>query len=301
MKIIAKASMKTRSEIPRADLHSPEELLEGAETLFEQHSPHMIRAAVLEAITALERYVHATVFSSLKGKLDPLLVEWLEEKTRLDFDSRLSVLAPVAIEQAVDKKERLWQQYKRAREIRNRVVHSGIKVSETEARFVIDTVYDWLAYLGSTLELELSLLRLKEYVEQKQIPVDTYVSALALIEGYFSGSYRAKVKNNHGDENFVIKIGPFNTSVDVVLTDGVPFVTVPSQWAPNLLEEELFQGALSELAPGLHQKVLIVFRRGDLDDEYHKNVFKVPVQRKRARGFKVMYVIIIKLPEEPAV
>ncbi len=77
--------------IPTADLHTPEELLDNAETLLASSNPKMMRAVVLEAITALEAYVQSVVFSALGTKLDSLLVQWLEDKTKMDFDSRLSV------------------------------------------------------------------------------------------------------------------------------------------------------------------------------------------------------------------
>lgn len=126
---------------PTAEIHTPEELLDGAEVLFASANPKMMRAAVLEAIAALEAFVQDVVFTALRGKLDPLLVQWLEEKTRIDFDSRLSVLTPVAVGRQIDKQASLWKKYKGAKEIRNKVTHSGRKVSTDEARFVIDTVY----------------------------------------------------------------------------------------------------------------------------------------------------------------
>ena len=92
---------------PTADLHTPEELLDNAETLLASSNPKMMRAAVLEAITALEAYVQSVVFSALGTKLDSLLVQWLEDKTKMDFDSRLSVLTPVAVGQPIDKQSTL--------------------------------------------------------------------------------------------------------------------------------------------------------------------------------------------------
>lgn len=93
--------MPPRNE-PAADLHSPEELLATAEALVALGDPQMYRAAVLEAITALESCVALTVFERLELLLDPLLVQWLRDHTRMDFDSRLSVLTPVATGRPVD-------------------------------------------------------------------------------------------------------------------------------------------------------------------------------------------------------
>nr|MBA3691953.1 hypothetical protein [Acidobacteriota bacterium] len=80
-----------------AQIHTPEELLDNAETLFATGNAKMMRAAVLEAITSLEAFVQTTVFSALNNKLDPLLVQWLQDKTKMDFDSRLSILTPIAV------------------------------------------------------------------------------------------------------------------------------------------------------------------------------------------------------------
>ena len=90
------------TNVPKASLHTPEELLDNAETLFLSNNPKMMRAAILEAITALEAYVQSTIFPALNEKLDPVLVKWLEDKTRMDFDSRLSVLTPVVTEHEID-------------------------------------------------------------------------------------------------------------------------------------------------------------------------------------------------------
>jgi hypothetical protein len=145
-----------------------------------------MRAVVLEAITALEAFVHQIVFDSLKSRLDPLLTKWLEEKTRMDFDSRLSILTPVALGQPVDKQSDLWARYKRAKEIRNAVTHSGRKVSYAEARQVVDTVYDWLAYLGSTAEVDLALLDFKRQVESGAIIVPNERAAAKQVANFFA-------------------------------------------------------------------------------------------------------------------
>ena len=87
------------------DLHTPEELLAGAEALLMSTDQGLTRAVdqqlmrpvVLEAITALEAFVHDRVFTRLREHMDPTLVDWLEKKTRTDFDSRLSILAPLAL------------------------------------------------------------------------------------------------------------------------------------------------------------------------------------------------------------
>jgi len=59
--------MTTSLPIPIAYLHPPEEFLVISKILFNSDNPKMLRAAVLEAITALEAFVHVTVFGSLEN------------------------------------------------------------------------------------------------------------------------------------------------------------------------------------------------------------------------------------------
>ena len=70
-------------------VHTPDELLAGVRRLMETADPVVLPAAVLESITALEAFVHQHVFAAIRERLDSLLVTWLEEKTRMDFGSRL--------------------------------------------------------------------------------------------------------------------------------------------------------------------------------------------------------------------
>ena len=181
---------------PIANLHTPDELLENAEILLMSKNPKMFRGAILEAITALEAYIQETVFTNLETKLDPPLVQWLKEKTKMDFDARLSVLTPIATGIPIDKKAVLWQDYKKSKDIRNKVTHSGKKVSEIEAKYVIDTVYKWLSYLGKTVGLELELVKFKKYVENNNITVDTEEKSSELISDYFGRSSAGKAAKN---------------------------------------------------------------------------------------------------------
>ena len=59
---------------------TPAELLETAERLFSIGDANMYRAAILEAITALEANVKARAFPALRSKLGEELANWLEEK-----------------------------------------------------------------------------------------------------------------------------------------------------------------------------------------------------------------------------
>jgi hypothetical protein len=172
--------------IPTPDLHTPDELLANASAMYQSGNPKLFRGAILESITALEAFVQKTVFSSLRGKIDPLLVTLLEEKTRMDFDSRLSVLTPVATGLPINKSHKLWNDYKKAKEIRNKVVHSGRKVTENDVSSVMETVRDWLSYLSSTVEFETVLLDFKRWVEQNTaLSIQNEAQATQLVIQFF--------------------------------------------------------------------------------------------------------------------
>jgi hypothetical protein len=129
------------------------QLIQSAEHLYSIEDPRTIRASVLEAITALEARVNDCIFTNPGLKLEKEFVNWLEERTRNDFDSRLSIFIPVATGLPVDKKSKLWNDYKKAKLVRNKIAHTGTKISKTQARKVIDVVYEWLTYLGSAIAI----------------------------------------------------------------------------------------------------------------------------------------------------
>jgi uncharacterized protein YutE (UPF0331/DUF86 family) len=132
--------------------HTPGELLKTAQELLDSGKPELYRAAILEAITALESLVHVTVFGALEGRFDPLFVEWLRDKTRFDFDSRLSPLTQVATGLPILKDSKLWDRYKKAKELRNQVTHSGRKVTLEEARTVLSTIFEWMDYIQQSAQ-----------------------------------------------------------------------------------------------------------------------------------------------------
>lgn len=210
-----------------ADLHTPEELLAGAESLLVERDEQLMRAAVLEAITALEAYVHRTVFGVLHRTIDPALADCLDKKTRMDFDTRLSILVPAATGIAVDQTSSLWQRYKAAKTIRNRVTHGGSRVTREEARTVVETVKEWLSVIGSTADVDLSLLGLKKYVERRKIPVPDEASAVHLVERYFAKTRAAAAEHElavapQSRVDLVLRFGSRRVLVEVkYLRDGV--------------------------------------------------------------------------------
>jgi hypothetical protein len=173
---------------------TPAELLETAERLYAIEDTKMYRAAILEAITALEAHVHARAFSALRAKLNEDLIEWLEEKTRMDFDTRLSVFVPLATGLRVDKKDRIWSDYKKAKKIRNEVTHSGSKVTKQQARSVINTVYEWIEYINQAQETQ----QRREDHGSKQLEIlGRFIQASARLERVI---YAAVQKNNPQEE-----------------------------------------------------------------------------------------------------
>jgi hypothetical protein len=223
-----------------AELHTPEELLAGAESLLMSDDPQLMRAAVLEAISSLESYVYKTVFGILQTKLDALLVKWLEDKTRMDFDSRLYELTSIATGKKIDKKDSLWESYKQAKTIRNQVTHSGQKVSKEQAKSVIRTVYDWLSFLGSTAEVDLALLGLKKYIEREKVSITKEDDCLKIISKYFSETEAAIT-----DFQRTINIGRHRLYIDAALKFGEQTVLVETRIvSPKLTSKS----ALNEIA-----------------------------------------------------
>ena len=155
---------------------TPAELLETAEKLFAADDQNMYRAAILEAITALEANVRDKAFPALQTRVGDDLTKWLEEKTRMDFETRLGLFIPLATGLKVNKKDKLQNDYKKSKAIRKNVTHSGRKVTRTQARFVIDTVYEWIEYLNQAQEAS------KEFSQQPTETLGRFIQASARLE-----------------------------------------------------------------------------------------------------------------------
>jgi hypothetical protein len=234
--------------VPKADLHTPEELLASASALLASGEADVRRAVVLEAITALEAFVHRTIFPVLAKSMDELLVKWLDEKTRMDFDSRLGVLTPVALGHPIDKASDLWTRYQRAKAIRNEVVHKGRKVTHEDAEFVLRTVYDWLEYLGSTAEVALALDGLKRFVERTRLVVRDSVMAVELVRSYFEKTRAATVSTEEATLSGVDQV----IRADLVLRFGSQTVLVETKMLPITSEDRdlsaLVQHAVAQVS-----------------------------------------------------
>lgn len=207
-----------------ASLHTPEELLMGAHALLQSNEPQFMRSVILESLSALEAYVQRTVFPLLDEKLDPLLVAWLKEKTKMDFDGRLKHLTPLALDTSVDVASNLWREYKEAREIRNKVVHEGRVATRTDAERVFETVQQWLSYLGSTVEVNISLVELKKYIEsvsqqRNELPLDEH-EVTRLITEYYEGTKpvidaRSEVHIKGRTADVILDFGKYKTIIEI--------------------------------------------------------------------------------------
>jgi hypothetical protein len=172
----------------KSNLLTPRELLSNAEAMYITGNPIMYRAAILEAITALEAFVEDTVFGMLESMLDPLLLKWMRAKSKMDFDSRLTVFTPIATGLEIDKGNSLWKDYKESKGIRNTITHTGSIASKEQAAFVLKTVNSWLTYLGSTVGIKRSLLDFKDYIEKNAPSITSQEQCVDELVRYFSDS-----------------------------------------------------------------------------------------------------------------
>lgn len=272
--------------VPSADLHTPDELLANASAMYASGDPKLFRGAILESITALEAFVQRTVFRSLEGRLDPSLVKWMEEKTKMDFDSRLSVLTPIATGLPIDKSSRLWDGYKRAKEIRNKVVHSGRKVTTNDVDLVMATVREWLSYLGTTVELEGVLLALKRWVEQSStLPIENEAQAIQLVAQYFHQTAAARTTveveiNSSGRmrrADMILDFGPRKVLVET------KFPRIANN-VRNVIRDAVDQADALRKAANIGQACVIAFMR--------KRPELVPESVERHKGGEILSIAI---------
>lgn len=171
--------------LPGADVHTPGELLAAAEDLLSREDSFGPRAAVLEAMTALESEVHRSLFGVLEQTVHKAVRKCLEKKTQTDFDTRVGILLPAATGLVIDKNGALRRRLRDAREIRNRVTHGGRRVTAAEASEVVETVREWLSLLGSTADVHRVLLRLRDHAKRRQVFVNSPEDATQVIRRYF--------------------------------------------------------------------------------------------------------------------
>lgn len=250
-----------------ARFHSPDELLATARALLASGDESVMRACVLEAITALEAMVGATVFPLLRKKLPEDLVVWLDERTKMDFDTRLSVLIPVATGKSIEKDSDLWRRYKSAKQIRNQVTHLGRIVTVSEAKEVLSTVEDWLNFLGSMAEVNLSMEALKEFLERRCAPTITESEVLWLIADYYRSSSEAKVVREPyfpgGIPDAVLRFGEELVIIEIKVIRG------PKQ-AMSAMQNALSQAGRYLDFEGVRKvAVFVVFVGVEVLDQFH--------------------------------
>lgn len=181
----------------------------------------------------------------------------------MDFDSRLSVLTPVATGLPIDKSSQLWDGYKKAKEIRNKVVHSGRKVTAADVELVMATVRDWLSYLGSTVELEAVLIALKRWVEQSStISIENEAQANQLVARYFNRTAAAKTT-----VEVEINSGGRRHRADMILDFGPRKVLVETKFpriannVRNVIRDAVEQADALRKAANIGQACVIAFLR----------------------------------------
>ena len=191
----------------------------------------------------------------------------------MDFDSRLEIITPLAIDLPVDKNTGLWNDYKKSRKIRQGMVHLGRKVSQGEAKFVIDTVYKWIAYLSSTVGLELALIELKNYVEHNHIPIARERDAISVITDYFA---KFKTASEIEPEAEIIVEG-FQSSMiaDLILRLGPHKIVVETKFSKNLAIHHLVKRGIEQVLSyvkhiGATQAALIIFEQGEIEPDFDK-------------------------------
>lgn len=273
--------------LPSPDFHTPEELLATAIRLLRQEDPSLNRAVLLESIAALETAVERTVFPLLKETLGPVLANWLKDKTKMDFDSRLTPLAGQAIKKEIDTRTNpLWKDYKKVKQLRNQAIHRGTRVSRENAAFAIKTVESWLAFLGSTAQIEVALWMIKHYFERRE-PYSEVPSRSDLVSMVSRVFTKAKVKSVQ--EEPTIKQHGMVLRPDLVVTYGDIDVVVETKVIKNQpIGSMIDMTAMKALSyAGEHGRAAILFfSMSGLPSQYD-GVFHASDGRVSAVGIRV--------------
>lgn len=280
--------MSRTSILRTADLYGPEDLLRNAKHLLDSRDPKVMRAVVLESMTALEVYVHTKIFKFLEEMLDTEFVEWLREKTNLDFHSRLGAITPLAlgIKISIVKQSDLWRRYKEARKIRNKVSHEGRIISFDEAQEVYNAVYDWLACLGSSIGMELALIELKHFIEENHISISTESEGISILNNYFrDSSVATSIHQYHS---------PYEIGFDYVLKFGTRIFTLetklllrtPSNLNLNVTNLIHRLSNISEIS-NFYKIALVIFLKGE-----------VPISFQQIRKYQAGRILVTMIKIE---
>ena len=169
----------------------------------------------------------------------------------------------------MDRESQLWNDYKRAKEIRNRVTHIGRRVSRNEAKFVVQTVYKWLAFLGSTVEVELALQGLKIFIETSSTRIDSETEGSKLVRHYFR---RTKSASLHSEPQLQ---GLSDERPDLILRFGDHTVLVEVKFLLEanllvLLERAVLQTVSYLQQSGINRAALVVLCPQKIPEPYQK-------------------------------
>jgi hypothetical protein len=278
------------TNMPIADLHAPDELLAHAIAMQGANDETLHRAAILESLAALETLVHNVVFKSLEAKFGSGFAKWLEDKTKTDFDSRLSVLVPLAADLAVDTSADLWRRYKTAKEIRNKVAHRGKRASRQNVDEVIQTVREWISYLGSTIELDTALLKLKHWVESgNALRISSEADANRVVSDFFKSHSAAEL-----DYQVAAHKGRSKLKADLILDFGPTKVIVETAFVKHrrhrasILDSTQQHANRLRKATGIRRACVIVFEVNPM--------FQLPELVERTHDGQIYTVVINAKP-----
>lgn len=252
--------------VDKPNLHTPEELLAGAEYLLASSDEQLMRAAVLEALAALEWYVHETIFPLLDQKLTKSFTKWLENKTKMNFEDRLLQLVPLATDIKVNTTSPLWARFQASKRVRNSVAHSGQKITRAEARETVSMVKDWLAFLGSTAEVDLSLLGLKKYLENN-VSIADEQEAIRIVQRYYEKTIpNVDIEQEKLLEEYkadvVLSFDTYNTLIEVKLSR-ISMIKMS-------VEQVSRMAATANTIPGrnIYRPVVIFFTEDPVPEQY---------------------------------
>lgn len=249
-------------------MYGPEDLLKNAKYLLDTNDLRFMRPVILESMTALEVYIHTKIFKILELRFDPEFVAWLREKTKFNFNSRLGVITSLALGIKISKLKRsdLWTRYKKARNVRNDVSHEGRIISFNEAEEVYNTVYDWLACLGSNIGLEIALIEFKQFIENNHLSVTTEFEAQALVNDYFKESGVAKPVSNVEHLNssrfdYILKFGNNTVALEFKLQGSIPEIS-------TYIQDIIYRSLTLLNRFNIDKMAIMIFCRGPVPESY---------------------------------
>ena len=227
--------MANNYQLPQLTFLSPEELLQNAENHFNCEELFHMKAVVLEAWAAFEMYVDIYVYAALERKMDKRFFKWIKEKSRFRVEDRVKVLLPIALGSEIDTSSKLYNHFTKSKNLRNDVVHKGIRVTREEAKEVKDFAYEWLSFLSSRIEIQNALYKLQDFLLTNPFPPDfSEAYAINQLTGYFMqngdivtplqqfenvSSYRPDVFLKFGSNNVVIEIKRLaNGDIDKIIS-----------------------------------------------------------------------------------